>query len=772
MKKRRNKQSLAPDPPFIWTDECEVAFQALKEKLTSAPVLGYPDYSLPFVLQTDASGEGLGAVLVQVQAGTERVIAFASRGLSPAETRYPAHKLEFLALKWAITDKFHDHLYGRRFSVQTDNNPLKYVMSSAKLDATGQRWVSRLAAFDFDVQYRRGQNNTNADALSRMSHQEVTQALQTCPHQVRPSEPGHGMEEPTQGPRDPTHQSMPVSEKPKCESREPNEAYGDVGMESLPAITRQEIRAGQKEDPVIGPVLHYKSLNQKPSRNERLSGGGQVCLLLKEWKRLVIRDGIMYRHIRDHQRGVVEQLVLPEKLREFVKKALHDDSGHLGLERTVQMVRERFHWPQMFQEIKAWCEKCERCCLRKTPTTGVRAPLVSIHSSAPMELICVDFLALEKSKGGIENVLIVTDHFSRYAQAYPTKDQKATTVARVLWRNFFCRFGFPAKLHTDQGRNFESAVVKELCKCTGITKTHTTPYHPQGNGVTERFNRTLMDMLGTLEPHLKPRWHEYLDAMTHAYNCTRHDSTGYTPYYLMFGRHPRLPVDLIFGFQTTNETSEYSEYVQTLHDCLLQAYTQANQTSRHAKGRQKKYYDQRATDQVFLPGDRVLVKVCHVDGRQKLRDKWEPQPYTVIKKQPSIPVYVVRSENGETERVVHRNLLTQCMFFPMKPTNEATSKEPEPTTEVDEMEDVEDMREQPNEVTRQGVEQEGGQEVEEEEAEEQVIVWGNNLPPASSGPRRNVPRNRHPPKKLSYDTRTMETENIQQKIQRGWLVWQ
>lgn len=115
------------------------------------------------------------------------------------------------------------------------------------------------------------------------------------------------------------------------------------------------------------------------------------------------------------------------------------------------MIREKFYWPWMFQEVKAWCKQCERCCLRKTPTTGVRAPLVSIHSSAPMELVCVDFLTLEKSKGGIENVLIVTDHCSQYAQAYPTKDQKASTVARVLWRNLFCCFGFPVKLHADQG---------------------------------------------------------------------------------------------------------------------------------------------------------------------------------------------------------------------------------------------------------------------------------------------------------------------------------
>ena len=124
-KKRGAQKNRELDRPFTWTAECEEAFQSLKAKLIDAPVLGYPDYTQPFLLQTDASGQGLGALLAQVQDGMERVIAYASRGLSPPETRYPAHKLEFLALKWAITDKFYDHLYGRKLSVLTDNNPLK-----------------------------------------------------------------------------------------------------------------------------------------------------------------------------------------------------------------------------------------------------------------------------------------------------------------------------------------------------------------------------------------------------------------------------------------------------------------------------------------------------------------------------------------------------------------------------------------------------------------------------------------------------------------------
>ena len=357
-KKRGGKKSLGPEPTFVWTGECEGAFQALKQQLTTAPVLGYPDFGLPFVLQTDASGEGLGAVLAQVQGGVERVIAYASRGLNPAENRYPAHKLEFLALKWAVTDKFYDHLYGRRFSVQTDNNPLKYVMSTAKLDATGQRWVSRLSAFNFDIHYRRGKSNANADALSRMSNQEVTQVLHTCPLRVRASEQSDGGNQPNQKQvslpgENATAPGGPDPQEPQI--LKPCEPYMDVGTESLPAMTKQEIRAGQKEDPGIGSVLHFKSLNQKPSRSERVSGGGQMCLLLKEWRRLVIRDGIMYRRVQDDQRGVMEQLVLPERLRTSVKTALHDDSGHLGFERTLHMIRERFYWPKMFQEIKAWC---------------------------------------------------------------------------------------------------------------------------------------------------------------------------------------------------------------------------------------------------------------------------------------------------------------------------------------------------------------------------------------------------------------------------------
>lgn len=141
---------------------------------------------------------------------------------------------------------------------------------------------------------------------------------------------------------------------------------------------------------------------------------------------------------------------------------------------------------------------------------------------------------------------MLTDHFTKFAIAIPTPNQKARTVAKRLWDNFMVYNGVPEGLHTDQGPDFESKLIKELCEVAGIKKCRTTPYHPRGNPV-ERFNRTLLDMLGTLEAKQKSKWKDFVKPLVHAYNCTKNETTGYTPYELMFGRSPRLPVDLAFG---------------------------------------------------------------------------------------------------------------------------------------------------------------------------------------------------------------------------------
>ena len=158
----------------------------------------------------------------------------------------------------------------------------------------------------------------------------------------------------------------------------------------------------------------------------------------------------------------------------------------------------------------------------------------------------MDFLKLEPS-GGIENILVITDHFTKYAQAFPAQNQTAKTTAKLLFENFFVHFGFPARIHSDQGRNFESSLIKQLCRLTGIQKSRTTPYHPMSNGQAERFNSTLLNMLGTLNPPQKLDWKSHVSSLVHAYNCTCHDTTGYSPYFLMLGRNPLIAVDLVLG---------------------------------------------------------------------------------------------------------------------------------------------------------------------------------------------------------------------------------
>lgn len=167
-KKKTGVGSKTTAPPWRWEEEQQAAFEALKNCLSSPPILAYPDYDVPFVVHTDASRDGLGAVLCQRQDDKERVIAYGSRALSRSERNYAAHKLEFLALKWAVSEKFHDYLYGHRFTVLTDNNPLTYVLTTAKLDATGHRWLAELASYTFDIKYRPGKANANADILSRL----------------------------------------------------------------------------------------------------------------------------------------------------------------------------------------------------------------------------------------------------------------------------------------------------------------------------------------------------------------------------------------------------------------------------------------------------------------------------------------------------------------------------------------------------------------------------------------------------------------------------
>ncbi len=280
----------------------------------------------------------------------------------------------------------------------------------------------------------------------------------------------------------------------------------------------------------------------------------------------------------------------------------------------------------------------------------------------------IDFLHLEKCKNGYEYILVVLDHFTRFAQAYATRNKSAKTVVQHVFGDFSLKFGFPEKIHHDMGREFENHLMDQLQKVSGVRGSHTTPYHPMGNGQVERFNRTLLSMLRTLSDPKKADWKNSLSKVVHAYNCTRSEATGFSPYYLLFGRSPRLPIDLMFNLQANEKQQSYADYVANWRTRMQEAYEIASKTAEKEALRGKKYYDKKVHGVELWPGNRVLLRnLSERGGPGKLRSHWKDCVYVVISRQsPDGPVYEIRPEKGGQSRVVHRNLLLPCDSLPVE----------------------------------------------------------------------------------------------------------
>ncbi|KAM9735208.1 uncharacterized protein ACNS7B_014526 [Menidia menidia] len=692
---RKKKRSQVPSHQrIVWTDVHSAVLCQLIDHLSSPPVLSYPNFEEPFVLHCDASQEGLGAVLYQRQEGKLRVIAYGSRTLSAPEKNYHLHsgKLEFLAMKWAICERFRDYLYyAPSFIVYTDNNPLTYVLTSAKLNATMMRWVAELADFRFTIKYRPGKANSDADGLSRMPL-DIEKYMLTCSQQMQSD----------------TLSSFSKGLSMHWEEEEPllcpltiataiAELSSEPPTDAIMQISPEDLRAAQEEDTLLRRVRQCVVQQQWPRVKDSHS---ELSVFAREKAKLLCdSDGVLWRRTSTRT-----QLVIPPKFRPLILKQMHEEMGHLGVERTLHLVRERFFWPHMQRDIEHHINKVCSCVKRKRPQKAVRAPLTSIVTTYPFELVSIDFLHLEKCKGGYDYILVVMDHFTRFAQAYACRNNSARTAAEKVFGDFVLKFGFPNKLHHDQGREFENKLFAELQKYCGIQGSRTTPYHPQGNGQVERFNRTLLAMLRNLDDEAKTDWKSSLDKVVHAYNVTRNESTGYAPYYLLFGRNPRLPIDSMFGMPLSEGRGSHEDYAKRWKLRMEEAYQLATKTAQASGKRGKELYDRKIQGAELCPGNRVLIRnLTERGGPGKLRSFWEEKVHVVVKrKHPESPVYEVQPEDGHgRSRVLHRNLLLPCDFLPVetqtpgkkrgerrhnvkKRTQTICHTEPEPSSDLEE----------------------------------------------------------------------------------------
>ena len=298
-------------------------------------------------------------------------------------------------------------------------------------------------------------------------------------------------------------------------------------------MSRDDCKTEQENDSIIGPVIdaiQSKEFNKDVFNDESKR-------LLCSRSRLLFRCGLLYRKVFDGQLQENKfQFILPQSYWKQALEACHKNMGHLSIERTTALLKDHFYWPSIAEDVVKHIKSCSQCLRFKTQPE--KAELNPVIATRPLELVHIDYLTIEalaNPKSGKDVNVLITDHFTRYAQAHITSSQKAPVVAKTLWNQFFVHYGFPEKILSDQCRNFESQLISELCELTQVKKLRTTPYRPEGNGSCERFNHTLISMLGTLPDDFKSKWPQHISTLVYAYNCTYSNVTGFSPYYLLYG---------------------------------------------------------------------------------------------------------------------------------------------------------------------------------------------------------------------------------------------
>ena len=546
------------DTPFVWTDDCQRAFDALKCLLTEAPLLVFPDFSKDFQLETDASGEGLGAVLAQRQGdGSVKPIAFASRTLQAHERNYGVTEMEALGVVWAV-QQFRHYLYGHKCTVFTDHEALRSLLNTPHPSGKLARWGLALQELDLQIQYRPGKHNANADTLSRFP---LSVAVESSSQNVVAAVTGAGA---------------------PAKNGEPN----------------RTLTERQKADPELQMLQSYLEDRTLPHDET------QVRRVVLTHGQYALVDDILYHVEPDKTLRVIPPATDREEL--FLEVHRGPFGGHLSDAKIHSQLSRHYWWPGMRKDITHWTRGCLTCASRNVGRP-VKPLLTPIPVGGPFDRVGVDVLQLPLSRQGNRYAVVFMDYLTKWPEVFAVPDQTALTIARLLVEQVISRHGVPSQLLSDRGPAFLSNLVQELCAVMGMRKVNTTAYHPQTDGLVERFNRNLTDMLAKTTDKGGQDWDTRLPYVLFAYRCSMQSSTMESPFFLLYGRDPRLPTETALTAPIPRAEVDLATYKEQVVQGLTEAWGLAQSHVRRAQDRQKKVHDQHAVAPSFQVGDRVFL---------------------------------------------------------------------------------------------------------------------------------------------------------------------
>ncbi|MEM7069993.1 MAG: DDE-type integrase/transposase/recombinase, partial [Pseudomonadota bacterium] len=372
------------------------------------------------------------------------------------------------------------------------------------------------------------------------------------------------------------------------------------------SIAQQKLIDEQNNDPELHPLIRYLNRKVLPSDDQEASR------LILESEFYAIIDGILHRiHVgrKSTLKNGELRLVVPTSMQQEMLEAFHDDrfSGHLGIAKTFSKLRERYFWLSMYRDVVAYCNQCFKCATRKNPPHRTQLPLQSLPVEGPFDRIAVDYLGpLPQTEQGNKYLLVFSDYLTKWPEVFATSDQNSDMVARILTEEIICRHSAPRQLLSDRGANFLSKLVQEICRMCDTRKINTTAYHPQTDGLVERSNRTLMDILSKMVSENQRDWDRHLPFCLFSYRTATQASTKLSPFQLLFGRQPRLPIDseLLVAIRPYCELEDYSVDAARRFHFNQQL---ARENIQIAQQNQAHTYNKTQNNIVFKPGDQVLL---------------------------------------------------------------------------------------------------------------------------------------------------------------------